>query len=427
MAIRRPGRPRNPAVGVRTAPDGRIPAPAEIILPSEEDSDVVSLTNSILIGLLATATAPGADTKPPDVEVVAIPGGGVQPQAIVDGSGVIHLVFLRGEAGASDVYYASRKPGEPAFGTPIRVNSEPGSAIAIGSVRGARLAIGRSGRVHVAWNGTEKAKPANPIKGSPLLYSRSDESRAHFEPQRNLMTRTQGLDGGGSIAADGSGNVYVAWHGQGRNSTGEANRRMWVARSSDEGATFSIEEAISSRPTGACACCGTAALADSRGSVYLLFRAATDGVERDMILLTSRDRGRRFDEAGLDPWRLTACPMSTATLVEGDASVLAAWETKGEVYFARIDRETGRWSASTSPSGGTGTRKHPALATNRRGETLLAWTEGTGWQKGGALAWQVFDRSGRPIGPAGNLAGGIPVWGFSAVIARPDDGFTIIR
>ena len=27
--------------------------------------------------------------------------------------------------------------------------------------------------------------------------------------------------------------------------------------------------------------------------------------------------------------------------------------------------------------------KHPVLATNPSGETLLAWTEGTGWQRGG--------------------------------------------
>ena len=118
-----------------------------------------------------------------------------------------------------------------------------------------------------------------------MLYARSDEARARFEPQRNLMTRTHGLDGGGSIAADGSGNVYVAWHGQARASSGEGNRRMWVARSSDDGATFSAEGPAWDRPTGACGCCGTAALADAQGSVYLLYRAATDGVERDFRIV----------------------------------------------------------------------------------------------------------------------------------------------
>jgi hypothetical protein len=43
------------------------------------------------------------------------------------------------------------------------------------------------------------------------------------------------------------------------------------------------------------------------------------------------------------------------------------------------------------------------------------------------LAWQVFDRSGRPIGPEGRLEGGVPVWSLATVVARPDGGFTIIH
>ncbi len=194
----------------------------------------------LILGLLAASPslAGAADPDPPRVEFVPTPDRGVQPQAVVDGSGTIHLVYLRGDPGASDVDYAARRSDETSFGPSIRVNSEPGTALAIGTVRGARIAIGRGGRVHIAWNGTQKAKPANPINGSPMLYARSDESRTRFEPQRNLMTRTAGLDGGGSIAADGSGNVYVTWHGQAKGSAGEGNRRLWVARSTDDGATF---------------------------------------------------------------------------------------------------------------------------------------------------------------------------------------------
>ena len=39
-----------------------------------------------------------------------------------------------------------------------------------------------------------------------------------FEPQRNLMQETFALDGGGSVAADAEGNVYVAWHGSAKGS-----------------------------------------------------------------------------------------------------------------------------------------------------------------------------------------------------------------
>jgi hypothetical protein len=363
----------------------------------------------------------------PRVEIVRTPDGGIQPQAVIDGAGTIHLVYFKGDPAGGDVFYTSRKATPIAFSRPIQVNSQPGSAVAVGTVRGAQLALGRQGRIHVAWNGAQKALPPNPIKGTPMLYARSDESRTAFEPQRNLMQRTSVLDGGGTVAADSAGNVYVGWHGRAEDAPeGEAGRAFWFARARDDGATFAPEENASTRPTGACGCCGTRALADSRGIVYALYRAATAGVDRDMILLTSRDRGAHFASYALQPWRVTTCPMSSETLVESGPDVLAAWETKGQVFFARIDADTLMPSQPISPPG-TGNRKHPAVAANAQRETIVVWTEDTAWQRGGALAWRIFDGSGRATRAMGRVDGGIPVWGLATVVARPDVGFTIIH
>ncbi len=358
--------------------------------------------------------------------VVDVPDGGIQPQAAIDERGAIHLVFFKGEPAGGDLYYTRLEPGETRFTPRIRVNSERGSAIAIGTVRGGQIAIGKGGRIHVAWNGTNGAVPKNPLGGVPMLYSRSDTGRAVFEPQRNLMRRTAMLDGGGTIAADREGNVYVAWHGQSEDGGAtETSRRMWVARSSDDGATFAPEAPAFERETGACGCCGTRGLVDSRGSLHLLYRAATGGSDRDMYLLSSDDHASHFRGVMIDHWRTTTCPMSTAEMADTSAGLLIAWETRGEVYFRRIGRETSQPPA-IAPSGGRGDRKHPAVAGNVRGETILVWTEGTGWQKGGALAWQVFDRSGRPSGAIERLDGGVPIWGLATVVAAPDGGFTII-
>jgi hypothetical protein len=202
---------------------------------------------------------------------------------------------------------------------------------------------------------------------------------------------------------------------------------MWVVRSQDDGATFSAEEPALERQTGACACCGTRALADRNGTLYLLFRAATGGVDRDMYLVRSDGRADHFRGESIHPWRAEICPMSSETMAESDSGVLAAWETRGQVYFSRIDPQTHRAGLPIAPAGGRGNRKHPAVAGNARGETILAWTEGTGWQKGGSLAWQVFDRAGRPVGPEGRIENGVPVWSLATVVARPDGGFTIIH
>ena len=118
--------------------------------------------------------------------------------------------------------------------------------------------------------------------------------------------------------------------------------------------------------------------------------------------------------------------MSSESLVESGTDVLAAWETKGQVSFARIDSRTLEPSRPVSPPGG-GNRKHPVVAANAQGETILVWAEDTGWQRGGTLAWRVFDRSGRATREGGRVEGGIPVWGLATVVVRPDGGFTIIH
>lgn len=119
--------------------------------------------------------------------------------------------------------------------------------------------------------------------------------------------------------------------------------------------------------------------------------------------------------------------MSSEAFVEGPNGVLAAWETKGQVKFARVEPGTPKLGAPISAPGAGGNRKHPVLAINARGETLLGWTEGTGWNRGGDLAWQVYDPSGRVAPDQGRVAGGIPAWGLAAAVARPDGSFLLIH
>ena len=168
------------------------------------------------------------------------------------------------------------------------------------------MALGRNGRIYVAWNGSSKTKsdgPMNPETGKPgmpFLYTRLNDSHTAFEPQSNLMTRTFGLDGGGTIAADTKGNVYVAWHGKSSGATaGEAGRQLWIAMSSDDGRRFSAEHPATDDPTGACGCCGTAMYADSKGDIYVLYRSAKQNVHRDIYLLSSSDHGKTFVDQDL--------------------------------------------------------------------------------------------------------------------------------
>jgi hypothetical protein len=352
--------------------------------------------------------------------LLRVPDGGVQPKAVAEASGKVHLVYLKGDPKACDVFYATREAGRTNFAKPICVNNQPGSAIAVGTVRGADIALGRWKVVHIAWNGPQ---PPGASDGSPMLYARVLDGGDQFEPQRNLMTSTKHLDGGGSVAADTEGNVYVVWHGHRRNGPqDEQHRAVFLARSSDDGKTFAPEQEVSPAGSGACGCCGLKAFADASGRLAILYRAANAAGNRDVTLLVSKDHGKSFQSSVLGPWKISMCPMSTMSLGQGkDGKLLAAWETAGQVWYSTIGGNSGDSTTPVAASGKGGQRKHPALAAGTKGtENFLAWTEGTAWAKGGSLAWERTDsgESGR--------AEGVPVWGSVTAVAEPDGGFTVI-
>ncbi len=380
-----------------------------------------------LLFFTASATA----LAPPAVELARVPDSGIQPQAIVGGDGTIHLLYYKGEAGAGDLFYVKRAAADAAWSKPIRVNSQAGTAVAAGNIRGGQIALGRAGTVHVAWNGSSKAKPAEG-KSSPMLYSRLVASQSAFDPQKSLMTAGTALDGGGSVAADPKGNVYVVWHALPVDAKvkDEMARRVFVAASTDDGRTFATEVPRSTQTNGACGCCGLKAAALEGGTVLTLYRAAGEKVNRDMRLMRSTDEGKTFTDSKLDVWNLGTCPMSSASILPLPSGFALAWETKQEI----------RWTLVPSAKAGPGMihtlgdksdgAKFPSLAADSSGNVLIAWTQGMGWNKGGRLKWQLFDAKGKPLDPADPAtsggADGVPVWSLVAAVAKPGGGFMIL-
>ena len=284
------------------------------------------------------------------ISIRRLPKDAIQPHVVVGEGRNLHVVFYRGEAGGGDLFYTTSKDEGRSYAKEQRVNSVPKSAISAGTIRGAHLTLGRRGRVHVAWNGT--SKPGSKERGAPMLYTFLDEKTGTFAPQRNLMTKTRHLDGGGSVA-------------------------------------------------------------QTRVAMFTSFgtpRFSTDPPRR--VTARSGSRSRRTTARPSHPSSARTRPRPAP------AGLLAAWETREDVYFGPIDYSPLEIKRKTRAAGRGRQRKHPSIATNQRGEVPLVWTEGTGWNRGGSLAWQLYDKNANPIDEQSGKTPGIAVWSFRAVFAK---------
>ena len=395
----------------------------------------------IVTALAACGTGTAVPREPqqlkiPHVATIEVPHGGIQPQAVVDGDGAIHIVYFKGEGTAGDLFYTISRDNGATFSDPLTVNSHPQSAVAAGAIRGAQLALGKSGTVHVAWNGSSKSKPRgtlnpeqpadSPHNGTPMLYANLQSGAQSFSEQRNLMRHTFALDGGGTLAADDNGNVLVAWHGKAAGSLdGEAGRQVYVARSSDSGANFAPEEVAFEGAMGACACCGMKLFADSRGGFQGLFRSAEDMVHRDVFLFSTASANAPFETRRLDPWEIGACPMTSMSFVEGTEGIVAAWETDGQIRYGSIGSGADGSITTASKTAGPAKHKYPSLATNADGFTLISWVATEGWKQPGQFHSTLLNPQGEPV--EHQSAPQLPVWSFGAAITLADGNFAVIR
>ena len=57
---------------------------------------------------------------------------------------------------------------------------------------------------------------------------------------------------------------------------------------------------------------------------------------------------------------------------------------------------------------------------------VVAWDEGTAWNRGGTFAWRMTNRTGVELASTLN-AGPVPVWGLVSSVALKDASFVVFR
>lgn len=354
-----------------------------------------------------------------DVIEIRLPKGALQPRVATANDGSTSIVFLEGNPQACEVKLTSLS-STGTLNTPVMLSSPSTQAVGVGTVRGPSLAIGSTNVSHVLWHG--KNGTASGGKGSALYYAQAGADGKISTPV-DLLGTTTALDGGASIVANTKGEVWIVWHALPPGMEGEIGRRVFIRYSADNGATFSEPWSIKGEDLGVCACCGLSTSTDDTGALYVLYRTAEQTRQRGARLLRLPPKATGETTPTLltkDQWNLKACPMTTAAWLPTAQGVNAFWVTEFKLHLFGKDVEGIDLSSIT----GKAMQNHPRMARNTAGETLLLWTEGAMWGKGGEFVSQCFSPDGNPVGTT--LRQPLPTWSYGACAALPDGRFAII-
>lgn len=334
----------------------------------------------------------------PKVTVVPLPQGAQPMAAKTDAQGTMHVVF----DSADGPQYVKSADGGKTLGKPLplvdRQSRKPGLEFNTWD-----MAVTGDGAVHVVM-GTNAWKLKLPKGEWGYEYTRLMPGDLSFSPLKNVNHQPSE---GYSIAADERGTVTAVWMAD----------KLFANVSRDGGATFGdkIEIDPSLNP---CNCCTTSSAYGSDGRLAILYREETNN-ERDMYVALWDQTKNTVTKVrvGLTPWVVDSCPMTYYSIAASGDGYIAAWPTKGEIFFARLD--------GSGKARGPKEIKTPGANGMRTGLVALPAADGNAivvWKKDGQLGWHLYDGRGKPSGSAGSArsAGN----GIAGVVAK--DGQVVL-
>jgi len=341
----------------------------------------------------------GAEVGP----VVAISGTGGQaavPSAVIDSTGVLHIVWADGGSGKFDIFYRPVKNG--LTGAIRQISDTPGLS------SGPKLVTTPKGAVHVVWHDSTPPRtrlygrginPKSPMailttstKGAftpaistdpeeRLHVAWADKSSGNFDIHYGLVgsdgtiSSPQNLSSNSgkslvpALATDSCGSVYVAWHD---NSSGKFDVYLRVSR--DHGATFgpllnvSSSPGLSGAPTLATGACGV---------LYVLWPDSSPG-NFEIMARRSTDHGTSF----LQSRNLSAtAELSIRPTVKlgSDANLHLIWidgkPDHFDVYYRCVDRKLEGVSKPIQVSSGKGIAGAPTMDVAPDGTGHVAWID----------------------------------------------------
>lgn len=270
---------------------------------------------------------------------------GQMPNLARDTEDYIHLVYGIGD---SIMYsYSSDKGKSFSAGSLISILPK----LAASHTRGPQIAVTNHGLVVTACNGL-----------GDIFSFRKPNDGGWIQGGKVNDVDTIAKEGLMSLSADGE-NAFALW----LDLRGNNHNKIFGARSTDGGATWSKNIMVYTSPdTTVCECCKPSVVVKGK-NVYVMFRNWIDG-NRDLYIIISKDGGNTFGNAqklGTGSWKLNGCPMDGGGLaVNKNDEIQTVWRRKNKIYAST--------SGSTETELGEG--KGCTVATVN-GKNVYAWIE----------------------------------------------------
>jgi hypothetical protein len=284
-----------------------------------------------------------------------------EPQMAASGNSVA-LTFGAGHT----IYFSSSHDGGSTFSAPLKVTDA--GIVPLTRHRGPRIAFAGSAIVitAVVGNKAEGGPHAHglPSDGDLMVWRSVDGGNTWIAGKAINDVPASATEGLHALASDGYGLLYAAW----LDKRGANGTKLYSARSTDGGVTWSKNTAVYLSPDGTiCECCHPSLAIGASGELVVMWRNALDG-SRDMYLSTSPD-GVTFGKPrklGEGTWKINACPMDGGGLAVSTSKILTAWRRETNVFLA----EPGKAERQI----GSGKDIALAISGNR---TYVAWVDGT--------------------------------------------------
>ena len=329
---------------------------------------------------------------------------GVDP---VSPNGVYMLAVL-GEGDSSRLALLNSSDGGDSFDKPVWV-SESGGVNSHGENSPALIVT--PDVMYAAWN-----------QGGDIRLARSLSWGGSFEkPVRISDKPEKAFSGYVSIGVAPNGDVYAVWIDTRESTPTEDVYAIYMARSTDKGATFGKNIKVADH---VCECCRPNVSFGPNNEVLVFFRNIYPGSIRDMAVAATRDGGNSFSapvRIAEDNWKLEGCPDSGIALARSGNRVYAAWLTEASpsldgVRLSWSDDAGKTWAPAVLASQKALDANYPALSAADDGRVELIFQgrdpeKQAGWSTTSAFLVEI-DKDGRLTVP-----GEVP--GTATAVVRP--------